>query len=352
MRISNKVLTFCVACAATLIPSSVLMASPLEPSRVPADAKWVVHVDLEAVAKTQLADRVRENRRRLLMPVRMWLQNKYGIDLREGLDSVTLYGHNYEPHSGTLILRADYDRDKVQAKLESKPGVQKETRGEFTFYKVSTSKSPASLSTTGRPQASDTKASSRERQTQTIHQNDHPMTIVLVDSKTVVFASSDDAAQAAIALAKPRADAVAVKTDSPLLSHHTKGTILYGAARDLGEIKQRDGFFPVLSQHEQIYVSVGIQNEQVVKDVTLIARNTEVAENMQKAVEGLNAFGLVWAADSEALATVIKDREITREGKTVRIKGHSDRETVGNAAEELWERVMYRFNLDESESPK
>ena len=350
MKISSKVLTFLVASVLTLWPAAT-WASPLDHSRLPADAKWVIHVDLRALSETQLADRVRENRRGLLFPVRLWVQNKYGIDLREGLDSVTLYGNSYKPHTGTMILRAEYDQRKVQAKLEAKPGVQKETRGEFTFYKVSTSKSPEKLSTSGSPQNSDVNTR-RERQQQTIHQNDHPMTIVLVDDKTVVFASSDDGAQAAIGLLQGQSTTTSSKNDSPLLSRHSEGTIFYGAARDLGEIKQHEGFFPVLRQHDQVYISVGVKNDQVVKDVTLIARNEEVAENMKTAIEGLDAFGMVWAADSENLRSVIKNREITRDGKTVHVRGESDRETVSKAANELWDRLMLRLNFDESESTK
>jgi hypothetical protein len=99
-----------------LLPTSA-SAAPLDPAHVPEDAKWVIHVDLKALSETELAERVRENRGQMAVVARAWLQSRYGLDPREGLESVTAFSNTYEAHSGTMILKADYDRARVQANL-------------------------------------------------------------------------------------------------------------------------------------------------------------------------------------------------------------------------------------------
>ncbi|MGN6132917.1 MAG: hypothetical protein ACTHOU_00400 [Aureliella sp.] len=346
MKTTTQVMAMCVATLVFALPARTF-AAPLDQSHFPADAKWVIHVDLKALGETKLAERVRENRGRMLIPIRMWLQNRYGIDLREGLDSVTLYSKDYETHAGTMILRADFDQNKVQSNLESRSDVTKQTHGPITFYEIDPHQRAAQGS------AAETKADpddrpARQRVRQHAHHYDRPMTIVLLDGKTAIFASSDERAQDAVALVQGQANAPKTK-DSPLLSHLTEGTIFYGAARDLGRIEQHEGFFPILSQHDQIFVAAGVKNDQVFKDLTLIAQDDEVAKHMEKALEGLDALGIVWAKDSEALKSVIEHRKITRDGKTVEMKGQVDRETAAKAVDELWNRLLMRLDLNDAE---
>jgi len=163
-----------------------------------------------------------------------------------------------------------------------------------------------------------------------------------MDGKTMVVTSSRDRVQAALDLVKGTATAVA-KKDMPLLSKLSEGTIFYGAADKLGEIKEHEGFFPILSQHEQIFSSVGVKDNQVFKELTLVAQSEEVAKDMKSFLEGMNALGRVWAADSDALKQLVENKEVTCEGKTVMAKGHASSDTVLKALDELGERLEKRL---------
>lgn len=317
-----------------LAPSSV-PAAPLDPAHVPADAKWVIHVDFNALGDTRLADQVREKRRHLLFVARTWLQNRYGIDPREDLHSLTAFSNSYEAHSGTLILKAKFDQQKIQARLEQRPKVQKMSVGEYTVYTVPVQQ----VQRYDREQANKASANERERAAQ---QHARSVSIVLMDGETMVVTSSKDRVQGAIDLVKGTATAVA-KKDMPLLSKHEEGTILYGAADKLGGIKEHDGFFPILSQHEQIFWLVGVKEGQVFKELTLVAQNEDVAKDMKSFLEGMNALGRVWAADSDALKQLVENKEITSEGKTVVARGQASSDVISKALDELGTRFEKRI---------
>lgn len=330
-----KMMSFVVVPVVMVLLAPSAPAGPLDPAHVPADAKWVIHVDFKALGQTKVAEQVRQNRRQLLFAARTWLQNRYGVDPREDLDSLTAYGNSYEAHTGTLILRANFDQQKVQARLEQKPNVQKMSLGDYTVYTIPV-EHPQRYN---REAANKADATEAERAAQ---KHARTMHVVLMDGKTMVVTSSRDRVQGALDLVKGTATAVA-KKDMPLLSKLSEGTIFYGAADKLGGIKEHDGFFPILSQHEQIFTSVGVKDNQVFKEVTLVAQNEEVAKDMKSFLEGMNALGRVWAADSDALKTLVENKEITCEGKTVVAKGHADSDTVLKALDELGGRLEKRL---------
>jgi len=330
-----KMLSFVVAPVVMVLLAQSAPAGPLDPAHVPADAKWVIHVDFQALGKTKLADQVRENRRHLLFAARTWLQNRYGIDPREDLDSLTAYGNSYQAHTGTLVLKARFDQQKIQQRLEQKPNVQKMSLGEYTVYTIPVEQARRY----DREEANKATAKESERAAQ---RHARTVSVVLMDGNTMVVTSAQDRVQAAIDLVKGTATAVA-KKEMPLLSKHEEGTIVYGAADQLGAIKEHDGFFPILSQHEQVFWSVGVKGEQVFKELTLVAQNEDVAKDMKSFLEGMNALGRVWAADSDALKQLIENKEITCEGTTVTAKGHADSATVFKAFDELGKRFEKRI---------
>jgi len=335
MRMLKETIACVVAPVLIALLAAPASAAPLDPAHVPADAKWVIHVDFKALGHTKLADQVREKRGHLLWAARTWLQNRYGIDPREDLDSLTAFGNSYEAHTGTLILKANFDQQKVQARLEQKPNVQKMSLGDYTVYTMPLEPDHPY----NRQAANKADANEAERAAQ---QHPRTVSVVLMDGKTMVVTSSRDRVQAALDLVKGTATAVA-KRDMPLLSKLSEGTIFYGAADKLGGIKEHEGFFPILSQHEQIFSSIGVKDNHVFKELTLVAQSEEVAQDMKSFLEGMNALGRVWAADSVALKQLVENKEITCEGKTVMAKGHADSDTVLKALDELGERLEKRL---------
>lgn len=311
---SYKMIASVIATVAMLLIPSAVSASPLDPARVPADAKWVIHLDLEAISGTTLAEQVRQKRAPMARYVRQWFQNRYGIDPREDLDALTMFSDTYESHTGTMILKAGYDRKKVRSELQNKPNVQTHAWQNHTLYTV--------LPEDQKP--------------------GKPMVIVLLDDQTAIFASSAGRAKAAVKLVQGDSPSLEGK-DSKLLKEHRAEAMVYGAAIDLKQIAQREGIFPILRQHEHIHLSVSEEDGKVLRKLTLVAQSDDVAEQMKTTLEGLVAFSKVWAADSENLKQMAEDAEIRIDGQVVKFEGRHDSETVLNALGEVRERIQQRI---------
>lgn len=342
---------FAAASLMMLLISVPAFAAPLDHKQLPENAKWVLHVDLDAIAQTDLVERVRQNRPGIVNQVRQWIQNRYGIDPREDLHSLTAYSDSYQAHTGTMLLKAKYDQNKVAAELKNQPNVQTTTWEDYTLYTV---QKKDMLRQRTAPQSPDQAAPDQARPNQAARdqaargtvtreqaQDGKSMTIVLVDGETAVFASSPERAQMAIKLLK--GDAPSLKADSKLIADMPQKALAYGAAIDLGSIERREGFFPVLSQHEQIVWLFGLDNGEAHSRLKLVANSEEVAKEMKTALEGAVAFGKVWAADSPSLKKLADDTKITIDGKTVERNWRGDSQVLLDAFGELSTRFQQRL---------
>lgn len=342
MKLCNTIATAVATLAIlSLSTASTASAAPLNPSHVPADAKWVIHVDLEALTGTALAEQVRQNRPEMVKLVRQWFQNRYGIDPREDLIGVTMFSNSYESHTGTMILKAGYDLEKVAAELKNNRSIQTESWENQTIYIITKPRFDARGNRSNRP--GEAAPQQPGEQPQNGADTSHAKSaIILLDDQTAVFASSADRAKAAVGLLQGDSPSLEGK-EAKLLKGMTEGAVIYGAAVDLKDIAQHEGIFPILRQHEHIYLSLGEKEGEVFRTMTLAAQSEEVAEQMTKALEGAVAFGKVWSAGSENMTRIANSVEITREGVVVHLQGRSDTETLLGALEEMGERLQKRL---------
>lgn len=284
-------------------------AAPLDPAHLPADAKWVLHMDFEAFGNTLIAERIREKKPGWVAAAGEWMNTRYGIDLKKDLYGLTMFSDTYEAHSGVGILFADYDMDKIRKDLRDKPGISTtEWQGNmlYTVKKRELAK---------------------------------PMTIVLrEDSQQVVFASSPERAKAAVMLLNGKGKSLKGK-DSPLVGDVPQGSVAYGAAIELQRIARRDGVFPILRQHEQVKYSVGNDGEYVFENVELVGASEEVAQEMKTCLDGAVAFLNLWAADSKPLMKLAKEVEITRDGRKVASQFRTEVKNVENALDAIRQRI-------------
>jgi hypothetical protein len=337
---------FCAPLLISCGPLGSLQAAPPSAAQLPQDGKWVIHLDLQAIVQTELADAARDQRPRVTHLMQRWFQAKFGIDPREDLDSLTLFGDSYDEHQGTMILHADYEIDKVRTALDQDPAVTKADWEGLTLYTIE-----ADHRTWMRPAHDQDNGERRvllrrrenAQSDRSEPQQGSALTLILVDGKSIVIASSPELAQEAVGLA--RGDSPILAKDSPLLSEAEEGMLLYGAAIDLQQIEHRNGFFPVLAQHERIYWMIGGGEGQLTDKLILHAHTEEVAELMERSLAGSVAFGKVWAADSENLRKLVDQREISREGKRVELSGHGEIETLRAAIGELRGRFQQRLQI-------
>jgi len=112
-----------IAAAAVLTMAGSAGAAPLDEARLGADAKWVAHVDFDALRGSTTVRAVAgpwlatERVRRELAKIR----ETVGLDPAEDLHSVTFYGPEPVEGRGVALLSADVDRARLEAFLAEQP---------------------------------------------------------------------------------------------------------------------------------------------------------------------------------------------------------------------------------------
>ena len=313
-------------------------AEALNPAHVPQDAKWVIHVDFDALDNTLLARRIREKHTPALNLAKKWVENRYGIDPQEDLHGLTMFGTSYKSHSGTAVLLAKYDEAKVKSHLAEKDKVTKMDWEGLTLYtmpveKHGFDKHPAHAGVSQKPDSE--KADKSEGK----HEMHRTMTIALVDGNRAVFASSVEDVKTAVMLLKGQGESLKGH-ESPLVGKVPEGAVAYGAAIDLQKIEEHDGVFPILKQHEQAVYAIGNTGSEVFDNLKLVAASDKVAKDMQKALEGLASFVRVWAADDPALVQLAESIQVTREGRTVSAGFRADVEDVSKGFDAIVQRFQ------------
>jgi hypothetical protein len=129
------------AAALLFVTSHGVSAAPLNLTQVPADARFVVLVDVDGI---RTADGWRE------LHEQFWDQNKSalgpildiaGLDLKNGLHGVTIYATQVATEKdaadfrGAAIVALDFDREKLIGKLKSLAGDKPVSHGPHEIYR-------------------------------------------------------------------------------------------------------------------------------------------------------------------------------------------------------------------------
>ncbi len=109
-----------VLCLAAFASTS-LLAGPVQDKQVSAAAKWVVHVDVDGFVASGLGQYlIQKGKDKDLAAKTAKFKDKYGFDPLVDLQSVTLYGEDFDPANGVAIIRAKVDQATLLKQLADK----------------------------------------------------------------------------------------------------------------------------------------------------------------------------------------------------------------------------------------
>jgi hypothetical protein len=111
-----------VACAAAA------WAGPVQLEEVPADAKWLAHVDVDAMRSSAVIEKFFEECVEGQKPGKLLdkMAEQCGMDPRKELHGVTLYGTKIAKGQCVVIVRAEMDKDRLLEKAENCPDHRRE----------------------------------------------------------------------------------------------------------------------------------------------------------------------------------------------------------------------------------
>ena len=112
-------------------------AAPLDLKHVPANAKWLAHVDVDALRSSTVVQKMwkktlethKEAEAHLGMVTAL-----LGMDLRSDLYGMTFFGNEIGKHTGTLIVHAKMDQKRLMGMAQAVPGQSTKKYGDYDVF--------------------------------------------------------------------------------------------------------------------------------------------------------------------------------------------------------------------------
>ncbi len=293
-------------------------AGDLNPAYVPAEAQWLVHVDYESLSGSAMWQKIRDEKPVVSKMVQVWMKKRYGIDPSTDLKSITMFSRDYREYTGTVIVDAEYDATKINDRLKTEMNHRTTEWQNHILHTITLSKQhPADDGPSG----------------------DEEMTVVMVDKNTILLASSVLNAQENLKLLAGDAPSLKDK-DSPLLNDNVDQAWIYGAAINLGSLKEHPLSMPIIAQHQQINWSFGSKSDgELYEKAEMVAQSEEVAKKMKTVLDGIVAFESLRSDGSDSLSAIMENIEVKHDGKTTGFHWNGTSDQVVAALDDVFTRL-------------
>lgn len=285
---------------AALWSASAACAAPFSPAHVSAEARWVLHYDVDASRETAYGKKfheehvaTEEGRRKL-----DWVRDRYGIDLEKDLHGFTAYGTSYEPHSGVLLIHSKFDPAKVEAVIRDEADYRTSRHGDRVIH----------LWTAKHRRPDSAQETTRE----------HPLAAAFVQNHTVVIAAGEDQVKQALDVLDGEAASLRGK-QSLLVFDVPAGTFFQGAAIGLTDLKAQRRPFPVLQESNSARLTFGEHVGRTSFSFRLDAGPPQRAEQVATMAEGFRAMLQLHAEARPLLLPIAEGFRLERSDSTITV---------------------------------
>ena len=288
----------------TLAVASLAYAAPLNLKQVSDDAKWVGHVDFDALRDSVVVKKAMEKHlakhKNAETHLKM-VQGLIGMDPRKDLHGATFYGNEIGKHEGVMILHANLDQKKLQGWAEKIPGREATEHGS---YKISS---------------------------WTKKRGDHSHTVASAwfGDEHLVLASSVDALKSALDVLDGKGGSVG--SDSALAGDVPTGTtvLMRVAGIAKAELPCKN---PLAKQTESIRFVVGENEGKSFLRARATMTNSEVVGQVNEILEGGQALAKLCSSDNELKLRMVKGLQIKPDGNNLTL-------VWNGSAEDVWQHV-------------
>lgn len=277
-----------------LAPFVAADAAPLDLKHVSGEAKWLGHLDFDAMRKSVVVQKAMERHKqsgRMAMAGAM-----LGMDLEKDLRGLTFYGREVGRHEGVMILHARVDRNRMLGMAK----MLRPTVSDYGTHKLH----------------GWSHKSQRTGQT-------HTAAVAFHGDDSVVFAHDVDELKRAIDVLDGKAKSLTA--DASLGGNIPAGTTMLmrvegAASANLPEkcklARQTRSFRFVTGEHE---------GESFFR-ARAVMTGDDVAGDLKEIVEGLKALGSLHVGDDPAGNRLVDDLRVERDGATLTVlwKGSAD----------------------------
>jgi hypothetical protein len=293
--------------------TALAQAKPLDLNHVPADVQWVAHMDVDAMRASPVIEKAfqaaSEEWPDQLEGHMDRLHDEFGLDLQNGLHSITVYGKQLGEPTGVLIANVDVNKELLEWNMKDAPGYSGTTHGKHTLHSWT----------------------------------DHhgPMTGVFYTPTTLVFGRSVADVSAALDVLDGKSASLATKKSS-LSAKLPENAMFVGRAVGVAESTIPSDESPLVKQTESIAVAFGINGDEVWLDADLVAKSAETAPLFKHVLDGARDMAILeFGANNPAMSKLLNTFTLNISGKSVNARWRAP-------ADELWTQAEAAYSQYES----
>jgi hypothetical protein len=254
----KRTLMSAVAGVGLWLGNANLDAAPFEPKKVPEGAKWVLHVDMDALRITEVWKLIDgEIAKNAAADTKLGeIEQFTGIKFPEGLHDVTLYGLGFSEDAAVITISAGMDQGRLIGFLQQNPNFKSEKHGEKDVFTW-------------------------------IDESGKRMYGTFYDDKTAAISQSSDAIKTFI---DTRAGVKkGLSNDSPLAAGAKPGLVAYMAGKDLAQLKEA-AQNPQIQEAELIWFGAEERGADVALYASLTTKTADTANQLRMLAEGGKAL--------------------------------------------------------------
>ncbi len=270
--------------------ANVTQAAPYEPKIVAKDAKWVLHVDVDALSKTDawklIEPKLKNNPE--------YVKNLANIErigkvrLPADLHDITIYGPTFGEQEAVVVINANVNKERLTTLVSFNETYSSETVGGQTIHSWDDKgkKMKAGFAKDGR--------------------------LVIGQSQQTIV----DALDTIDGKSEP------LKTEVLTPKQKDAGMLLYIAGDQLAQVAKGAVQSPVLQQLQSAWITVTENKTGLKLTSQIIANNERAAEDVKHAIDGVKSavsFAAQDDPDAALVSDAIIDMTAKNDGKTVDI---------------------------------
>ncbi len=296
--------TLGLALAVVLGLASYVQAEAINLQQISADAKWAVHLDIDALRTSSVAQKVAAKVLEKHPEVQGHLAMVQAVarfNPCTDLHSVTFYGRQIKPNSGVAIVRANVDKALLSDKVKLAPEYRMSNYGKYELHSWIHAK-----------------GSKHER----------TMTGAFYKDDVLLFALSADEVMAAIDVLDGKKPNFSGK-ETGLLTNSTlpSGAILVAGAIGLDSV-ETPCKSPLVKQLSSLVLVTGEDQGNLFVQGHLVVKDAEVAKQLKSIADGAIALALLSKSDDAEAVKLINAVKVTAADKAVVVEGRASIDAV------------------------
>jgi hypothetical protein len=292
-----------MALVAVLALAAVGRAEPLDLKQVAADAKWVMHVDVDALRASAVVQKAYKKCLEMQKEAAQHmdkLPGMIGMDPRKDLHGITVYGKDLDKRKGVLIVHAGVNQQLLKEKAAKAPEHKMTKCGDYELHSWAM-KGPHGAQT---------------------------ITGAFFKPNVMVFGGSQEAVSDALSVLAGKSAGI-TGADAPLAGRTLPGSVLVARAAAVDPNTR----CPVLKQADSFRIALGENQGQSFYRARVNMKSTEAVDQVKTITAGFRAVVSLNKNMAPEVLKLIDGLKVAGEGKTLSITWNAKADDVWTAIE-------------------